>query len=325
MRESATSYSLSPFPPGDAHTVSILVVDDSPSDAQLVVAAVRGAKPHWQVRMALSGAAALSMIREQVPDLLVTDLRMPGMDGMELLGKVRIEFPELPVVIFTALGSERLAVEALEQGAASYIPKTQLKERLVETIDQVLDRARTDHSYQRLIGSLESTQYIFRLDNDPALIPPLVDLFQQIAYGVQLVDATERRRLGIALDEALLNAMYHGNLELASQDLAAARHCIRAGQSVPSMQQRTAEPPYGDRRVTVQAVLSPAEGRFVIRDEGSGFHPSRIPHAGDPKTLEKQGGRGLVLMANFMDELLFNDIGNEVTMIKRRRTPVERS
>lgn len=323
MSQSETSLTLAS--PQDVERPAILVVDDSPSDGQLVVATIRSAKSDWSVAAALSGAEALAKIRQQIPDLVVTDLRMPGMDGMELLSAIRLEFPELPVVIFTALGSERLAVEALEQGAASYVPKTQLKERLIETIEQVLDRARPDHGYQRLIGSLESTQYTFRLENDPALIPPLVDLFQQIAFGVQLVDATERRRLGIALDEALLNAMYHGNLELASQDLPAVRRRIRAGESVPSMQQRCTEAPYSERRVTAHATLSPTEGRFVVRDDGVGFHPGGIPHAGDPKTLEKHGGRGLVLMANFMDELLFNKLGNEVTMIKRRSTAVERS
>ena len=53
------------------------------------------------------------------------------------------------------------------------------------------------------------------------------------------------------------------------------------------------------------------------RDQGKGFNTSNVPVAGDPKVLDSESGRGLVLMASFTDELRFNDEGNEVTMVKR--------
>lgn len=297
--------------------ISVLLVDDSPSDLALAAAHIGQAKKEWNVITAETGRAALDRIAESMPDIIVTDLRMPEMDGMELIQAIQLNYPDLPAIIVTARGSEALAVEALDNGAASYVPKGQIPDRLVETIEQVLGRVQADSSYQDLIESIDRTEFHFTLKSDPLLIAPLVDLLQQMAYGMNIVDSTDRRRLGIALDEAILNAMYHGNLALPPDDLPAVRRQLREGAAPASMNQRSYEADYRNRRVQVSAVLVRDEARFTIRDDGDGFHPGGIPDAHDPKTLESEGGRGLVLMANFMDELTFNDMGNEVTMVKR--------
>ena len=57
---------------------------------------------------------------------------------------------------------------------------------------------------------------------------------------------------------------------------------------------------------------------FVVRDGGSGFDITQVPDPTDPENMLRPSGRGLLLMQTFMDEFHFNDIGNEVTMIKRR-------
>lgn len=296
----------------------ILVVDDSPSDLGLLEAHIQSARPDWVVRGVESGADALAQIGTLHFDVILTDLRMPKMDGIQLIGAMKRLRPELPVIIVTGRGSEDLAVEALAKGAASYVPKNQLVERLVETIEQVLDRVHADHSYQRVIGSLKRTEYEFVIENDLGLIPPLVDLLQQVAYGMNLVDTTERRRLGIALDEAILNAMYHGNLELPADNLPEIRPSLRSGQRALMFESRARAEPYKQRRVRILAFITPDEARFVVKDDGKGFDPSIFPDARDPRTLEEEGGRGLVLMKSFMDEVAFSSNGNEVTLIKRR-------
>ena len=56
---------------------------------------------------------------------------------------------------------------------------------------------------------------------------------------------------------------------------------------------------------------------MLVRDQGNGFNTSEIPRRGDPKMLDSESGRGLVLMASYTDELLFNEQGNEVTLVKK--------
>ena len=57
----------------------------------------------------------------------------------------------------------------------------------------------------------------------------------------------------------------------------------------------------------------------MVRDEGNGFDPTILPDPTDPANLEKSSGRGILLMRTFMDEVVFNEVGNEVQMLKRRK------
>ena len=90
--------------------------------------------------------------------------------------------------------------------------------------------SRADRTYERLISCLNKCTFAFELDNDPALIDPLVDLVQQMVAGMRLTDATGRFRIGAALKEALLNAVYRGNLEISFQQMQASRVSLMEGK-----------------------------------------------------------------------------------------------
>jgi CheY-like chemotaxis protein len=296
---------------------TILVVDDSAVDRRLVGGLLEKSAV-CTVQYAANGVEALARMKEVAPDLIVTDLNMPTMDGLELVKSIRARHPDVPLVLVTAYGSEALALEALEHGAASYVPKSQLAERLPRTVDEVLAMARTDRGAKQLLTCLVRSEFQFVLDNDPAMIDPLIDLVQQIVAGMGLCDFTGRLQTGIALKEALLNAVFHGNLEISREQIQAVGDRLIGEGDASLADQRRSQPPYCGRRVYVYVTVSPAEARFVVRDEGRGFDVAAVPVPGDPNALEPERGRGLSLMRNFMDELRFNETGNEVTMVKRR-------
>jgi CheY-like chemotaxis protein len=100
----------------------VLVVDDSPVDRQLVGGLVNS-QPGWQVFFASNGAEALEFLKNCNPDVILTDLLMPDVDGVELVQKIRKEFSKIPIILMTAHGNEELAVRVLRAGAASYVPK----------------------------------------------------------------------------------------------------------------------------------------------------------------------------------------------------------
>jgi hypothetical protein len=147
-----------------------------------------------------------------------------------------------------------------------------------------------------------------------------VDLIQQMVAGMRLSDATGRFRIGGAVKEALLNAIYRGNLEIGFQQMQDARSALALGQPVDLVRERRRTSPYRDRKVHVAVQIDNGEARFVVRDGGPGFNPASVPAAGQPGSLDPETGRGLVLMRAFMDEVRFNDRGNEVTLLKRRET-----
>jgi len=298
---------------------TVLVVDDSAVDRRFV-GGLLARDGRYQVEFAEDGSQALAQMRAARPDVIVTDLQMPNRNGLELVAAVRMHHPDVPIILMTGHGSEDLAVEALHRGAANYVPKTQLNERLTEAVEEALSLARADKTYERLIGCLEQCEFHFELDNDPGLVDPLVDLVQQIVAGMRLTDATGRFRVGAALKEAVLNAMFRGNLEISFRQMQDSRVALLAGKGEDLVAQRRATEPYKSRKVRITITLERSEARFVIHDEGPGFDPGSIPAAGQPGSLDPESGRGLVLMRAFLDEVTFNARGNEVTLVKRRES-----
>lgn len=295
----------------------VLVVDDSKVDRRLVCEFLRN-QSQWTVEDAANGVEALARMKDSVPDLMLTDLNMPIMDGLELVTAMREHHPAVPVILITAYGSETLASEALRRGASSYVPKSQLADRLLGTMEEVLALARADRTYERLISCLTRTEFTFFLENDAALIDPMVDLVQQMVAGMEVADFTGRLRIGVALKEALLNALFHGSLEISADEMQQVQDRLLDEKDASLVEQRCSEPPYRDRKIFVDVRITEEEARFVVRDEGPGFDVKAVPDPSSPGALEAEQGRGLSLMRTFMDEVVFNDAGNEVTMVKRR-------
>jgi CheY-like chemotaxis protein len=299
---------------------TVLVVDDSAVDRRFVGGLLaKGGR--YTVEFAEDGSQALASMRKSPPDVIVTDLQMPNRNGLELVAAVRMHHPDVPIILMTGHGSEDLAVEALHRGAANYVPKPQLGERLMESIEEALTLSKADRTYERLISCLQRCEFEFELETDPSLVDPLVDLIQQMVAGMKLSDATGRFRVGAAIKEAVLNAIYRGNLEISFKEMQDTRVSLVEGKGENLVERRRAEPPYRDRKVHISIHIEPEQASFVIRDEGPGFDPSSVPAAGQPGSLDPETGRGLVLMRAFMDEVTFGARGNEVTLVKRREAP----
>lgn len=288
----------------------ILVVDDSPLQRKLAGSLIER-EEDLEVSYAAGGDEALAAMAGRLPDLVLTDLQMPGIDGLALVAAVRRLHPQIPVVLMTASGNEEKAVEALHSGAASYIPKTVLDRDLIKTLHSVLEVSHENRSRALLLRSMTHSEAVFVLGNNPALIGPLVNYLQQGLSAMGLCNETETTRVGVALDEALVNALHHGNLEV---DSAMRRDDLDGYHRLIS--ERREQPPYRNRRIWVSAIFDRDRATFVVRDEGNGFDPDLLPDPTDPANLARPHGRGVLLIRTFMDKVIYNDVGNEVTLIK---------
>jgi CheY-like chemotaxis protein len=296
----------------------ILVVDDSAVDRRLVGSFLEKHTPPDQeapltVLYAADGKEGLAAIQRENPDLVLTDLQMPEMNGLQLVEEVKMKFPAIPVILMTAHGSEEIAIQALRRGAASYVPKRNLARDLLETVDDVLGVAGLKR-HERLVldECWVQTESLFRLSNDLSLIAPLIGHLQDNLTRMKVCDENGLIRVAVALREALSNAILHGNLEV---DSALRSEDGKAYYAL--IEQRRREEPYEERYVHVSAKESRDEAVYVIRDEGPGFDPATLPDPLDPANLENVSGRGLLLIRTFMDEVHHNQAGNEITMIKR--------
>ena len=121
---------------------NILVVEDEPKMLRVLDLHLSG--EGYEVTKVSAAEDALKALDrfetgEQRLSLVLTDLRLPGMDGLELLKRIHLRFPALPVVVMTAFGSVETAVEAMKAGASDYVLKPFSLEDLVLTIDKVLE------------------------------------------------------------------------------------------------------------------------------------------------------------------------------------------
>ncbi|MBI3697000.1 MAG: sigma-54-dependent Fis family transcriptional regulator [Acidobacteria bacterium] len=149
----------------------ILVVDDDESLRR--VTQVQIGQIGYDVRTAASGHEALAILQQAPQDLVITDLQMPGTSGLELLKKVRAEYPETIVVLITAFGTVDSAVEAMKAGAYDYITKPVHPDELKAVIGRALEhrrlreevrilRSSLDHKYgfESIIGRASSLLYV---------------------------------------------------------------------------------------------------------------------------------------------------------------------
>lgn len=294
---------------------SILLVEDSPTQALQMRLLLESAA--HSVTCCDDGTTAMEHLQHSTCELVVTDLELPMMNGLELIKRMQCDYPQIPAVLVTGQGSERLAAEALRAGATAYVPKSLVDDLLLGTVEDVLGVIRTDRSYAELIDCTVENRLVFELPNKPSLLTTAIDLTMQLASGMQLLSGVDRYRVGIALQQALSNAMYRGNLQLSFADWhQSSAEDNGHSQSDPLVAERLQQAPFKDRKIHFDARLMRDLIRIVIRDEGHGFDTRSLIDECDPQAISSERGRGLVLIRNFMDKVSFNSSGNEITLIK---------
>lgn len=291
-------------------TEKILVVDDNPIDCSIAAACAQ--ELGLKSIQAANGMEALELISQEQPNYVLTDLQMPEFDGLKLVGEVKDKFPGVPIILMTGHGSEQIAVQALRAGAASYVPKENLRQGLTESLRIVRDAVVANRGRQQVRHLLQRSETTFVLGYESEAPRALVSFVQDALGQFNISDDTTLLQISTALTEALRNAIDHGNLELDSQLRENDDNSYEALGA-----ERARQHPYNDRRVHFRTCMTPTTAEYVIRDDGPGFDPSTLPDPTDPENLLRASGRGIMLIRTFMDEVQFNDVGNQITMIKR--------
>lgn len=146
-----TAYTTAIMPAGH-----VLIVEDNHEMRRLVVEALLRPQ-EYRCSQAADGLAGLALAREAAPDLVVTDMYMPGMNGLELIQTLHAERPDLPCILITAEGSEVLASQAFRSGAVDYLIKPFALEDLALTIERALADGQTRRATARRMADLEAT------------------------------------------------------------------------------------------------------------------------------------------------------------------------
>lgn len=176
----------------------ILLVDDEQSMLQFLSALLK--RDGYAVMTARSGEDAIEVVREQAPDAVITDIRMPGMDGIALLEKIKKLDESIPVIIMTAYASQKSAIDALNLGAFQYLEKhakndeirlvvrNALEMRKVRSENSYLKRQlKRTHSTKEIIGRSEQMTQVFRMVDKVAETDSTILIFGESGTGKELI------------------------------------------------------------------------------------------------------------------------------------------
>lgn len=177
---------------------AILVVDDDADMREMILDMLKDRG--YKVTIAGSGLDALRLLGEEDYAVVLTDLRMKGMQGMELLTEIKRNYPAINVILMTAFGSVETAVEAMKHGASDYLTKPVKKDELVRVIERVVreaalrrevDRLRKEvhkeYSFHQILGKSKPMQAVFDLIKRVADSPTNVLITGESGTGKELV------------------------------------------------------------------------------------------------------------------------------------------
>jgi NtrC-family two-component system response regulator AlgB len=157
----------------------LLVVDDEKSICSTIESAMKCAG--HQVEVADSGELALALMRKQVPDIVLTDLRMDGMSGLDLLGKAREYFPTVTVVIMTAYGTIDTAVAAMRSGAYDYLVKPFTPEQLEHLVERIQEYRKLREENTKLRDTVDALSEPSAIVTNNVRMKKILDTARKVA------------------------------------------------------------------------------------------------------------------------------------------------
>ncbi|MCB2185771.1 MAG: sigma-54 dependent transcriptional regulator [Deltaproteobacteria bacterium] len=174
---------------------TILVVDDEKNYLVILEVLLRG--EGYAVLTADNAHRALHLAEEEEPDLVITDMKMPRMSGLDLIGQLKQKFPELPIIVMTAYGTVENAVEAMKSGATDYISKPFENARLLHIVEQGLKirRLLTQNkllkqelgSFGEIVGGSKAMREVFDLVGKVATTKATVLICGESGTGKELI------------------------------------------------------------------------------------------------------------------------------------------
>jgi len=271
----------------------ILIVDDDPDVHGLLHAALDA--PDRRIESAYDGRDGLRLAENAPYDLVLTDLNMPGLDGMTLLERIRESRPDTRVVLMTVANTPENIVRAIRERAFSYFSKPFTVNAVSEMVERALSGSDAEDDIQVLSARPDWLGLRLRCKMETA--GRIVQFIREL--GMDLPTA-EQEQVTTAFREILLNAIEHG------------------GGGNP------------DKRVIITYVRTKRAALYYVRDPGKGFSFDHLEHAAVSNPQDspvehaeireklgmRPGGFGILMTRELVDELIYNERGNEVLLIK---------
>lgn len=235
------------------------------------------------------------------------NLELVETDPLELVRRLKQEHPELPLLAIVDEERLPMMVELLKAGTYACLNLPLQMEDLAYNLSKII--ANSTETYNPF--SMRYEERILIMPNDFALV-------MQVAKN--LVDSTlppnekNRYHIILGLSEIINNAIEHGSLGITFEEKS---NALKASRFYPLAIERSHKEPFKDRVVTIRSRVFPTLRRieYFVADQGSGFDWRSLPDPKDKDNLLNRNGRGIMMARYAFDEMNYNEIGNEVTLV----------
>ena len=238
--------------------IRIVVVDDESAQRELIGGFLR--KQGHEIFLAASGPEALTHVRDRQVDLVLSDCRMPGMSGPELLLGIKAVNPEIPLILMTAYGTVETAVEAMKNGAADYLTKPLDLEELLVRLARVTEQTRLRSEVRDLQQRLVERHRLEGIIGESGWMQEVLALVKRVAPS----NATVLIRGESGTGKELIARAIHHNSRRASGPLVSLNCAALPEQLLESEL-------FGHERGAFTGAVAQRKGRFEAADGGSIF------------------------------------------------------
>ena len=271
----------------------ILIVDDDPDVHRLLEAAL--GSPDRRIESAYDGLAGLERLQAAPYDLVMTDVNMPGLDGMALLERIHKLRPGTKVVVMTVANTPEIIVAAIRERAFAYFSKPFTLDEVGVMVERALNGVTSEDDIEVLSARPQWLGVRLRCKMETA--DRILQFFREMGTAFP---PAEQENVAMAFREILLNAIEHG-----------------AGSDP-------------NKKVFITYVRTARAVLYYVRDPGQGFSFEKLEHAAVSNPEEapfehstvrerlglRPGGFGILMTRQMVDEMIYNEKGNEVLLIK---------
>ena len=287
----------------------ILIIDDEHPVRDVLKIALT--EKGYTVIEASDGKQGIQVFEDSLPEIVLTDVQMPELSGIEVTKKIKEIKADADVIIMTGYGTEELIIEALRAGASNYIKKPVSFNELFNIINNLILKRENRKRFIVNKDIVVSEKKTMLVDNDISKVWGIVN---QVLFNIpSYIKESMVEGMKVGLYEILVNAIEHGNLGITYDEKEEA---LNNNTYSALIKKRLREAEENSRKVNIQSMIENEKLTIEVNDQGSGFDFKKRSITSDPEMILAIHGRGILLTSLYFDKLEYKEPGNRVILEK---------
>lgn len=289
--------------------IKVLIVEDDLASRNYLEILIN--KEGLEYKSAINGKEGLEIFKEFQPHIVLSDINMAPMNGIELLAAIKKIQPQTIVIMLTAFNSEEYVIEAMKYGANNYLKKPVFRDTIVSVLRKYKNIILSKNTHTKVQSFVQNQTFTMEITNDMYILPYIVNYLVEQVECIFKEDEYMGIRLG--LDEMIINAVEHGNLNISYIEKSKA---IKNNSLKQLQDERQQDPKNKHKKVTISFEQTDTYCQWIIQDQGNGFDPKIIPNPILTETSETLHGRGIFITQFQFDEMEYSNNGTCVRLRK---------